>query len=278
MAYSETSNTPSPRFERGTSTVDRLQDPSFPLAVRGYDRRSVDDFLAEVRALVADLESRQSREDVVQNALDEVGVQTAGILQRANATAAELAARSQTEADGIIQAAEREAEMLRRDADIYSEQVVVDTRRLWDQRQSLIEDIRALADEVLGLSDDAIERVKMPEPLAREDLEPEPASEDQFAGPIAVSSEANGPQPVDFDPVEDVEPYRVESAEDETAGDDAEAYWLEPVAEEPPVADEPGHTVELEALPGGAEEAPPEAADDEGPDSEYADPDREPRD
>ena len=155
MAYSETSNTPSPRFERGTSTVDRLQDPSFPLAVRGYDRRSVDDFLAEVRALVADLESRQSREDVVQNALDEVGVQTAGILQRANATAAELTARSQTEADGIIRAAEREAEMLRRDADIYSEQVVVDTRRLWDQRQSLIEDIRALADEVLGLSDDA---------------------------------------------------------------------------------------------------------------------------
>ena len=247
--------------------------------MRGYDRRSVDDFLAEVRALVADLESRQSREDVVQNALDEVGVQTAGILQRANATAAELAARSQTEADGIIQAAEREAEMLRRDADIYSEQVVADTRRLWDQRQGLIEDIRALADEVLGLSDDAIERVKLPEPLAREDLEPGPAtSEDQFAGPIAVSGEANGPQPVDFDPVEDAEPYRVDSGEDETAGDEADAYWLEPVAEDPSVADEPGHTVELEALPGGAEEAPPEAADDEGPESEPADPDREPRD
>ncbi len=225
--------------------------------------------------MVADLESRQSREDVVQNALDEVGVQTAGILQRANATAAELTARSQAEADRIIQAAEHEAEMLRRDADIYSEQVVVDTRRLWDQRQSLIEDIRALADEILGLSDDAIERVKMPEPLAREDLEPGP---DQFAGPIGLSGEANGPQPVGFDPVDDTEPYRVESGEDETAGDEAEAYWLEPVAEEPSVADEPGHTVELEALPGGAEEALPEAAEDEGSESELADPDPESRD
>ena len=146
---------------------------------------------------------------------------------------------------------------------------MVDTRRLWDQRQSLIEDIRALADEVLGLSDDAIERVKMPEPLAREDLEPGPAtSEDQFAGPIALSGEANGPQPVDFDPVEDAEPYRVDSGEDETAGDEADAYWLEPVAEGSSAADEPGHTVELEALPGGAEEALPEAADDEGSESE----------
>ena len=272
MAYSETSDTPPPRFQRGSSTVDRLQDVSFPLAVRGYDRRSVDDFLAEVRALVADLESRQSREDVVQNALDEVGVQTAGILQRANATAAELTARSQAEAESIIQAAEREAEIVRRDADIYSEQIVVDTRRLWDQRQSLIEDIRALADEVLGLSDDALERVKMPEPLARDDLEPEPAtSEDEFAGPIGLSGEANGPQPIDFDPVDGgTEPYRVDSGEEETAGDEAEAYWLEPVAEDASAADEPGHTVELEALPGGAEDA--------GSESEPEDSDPEPRD
>ena len=165
-----------------------------------------------------------------------------------------------------------EAEIVRRDADIYSEQIVVDTRRLWDQRQSLIEDIRALADEVLGLSDDALERVKMPEPLARDDLEPEPAtSEDQFAGPIGLSGEANGPQPIDFDPVDgETEPYRVDSGEDETAGDEAEAYWLEPVAEDASAADEPGHTVELEALPGGAE--------DEGSESEPEDSDPEPRD
>ena len=158
---------------------------------------------------------------------------------------------------------------MRRDADIYSEQIVVDTRRLWDQRQSLIEDLRALADEVLGLSDDALERVKMPEPLARDDLEPGPAtSEDQFAGPIGVSGEANGP--IDFDPVDGgTEPYRVDSGEEETAGDEAEAYWLEPVAEDSS-ADERGHTVELEALPGGAEDA--------GSESEPEDSDPEPRD
>ena len=107
--------------------------------------------------LVSDLESRQSQEAVVQRALAEVGEETSSILQRAHETADEIAARSRAQAEGRIQRAEREAELLRRQADAYSEKIIVDTRLLWEERQRLIEDIRQLADDVLGTAEDALD-------------------------------------------------------------------------------------------------------------------------
>ena len=59
--------------------------------------------------------------------------------------------------------------MLRQQADAYSEQLIVDTRILWEERQRLIQDIRQLADEVLATAEDASERVS-------------PAGADQRAG------------------------------------------------------------------------------------------------
>ena len=170
------------RFAR--SAADRLTDRTFPVVVRGYDRRAVDEFVQEALELVAELEGRQSREAVVQRALDEVGEETAGILQRAHETADEISARSRAQAEGRIQRAEREAEIVRRQADEYSEQVVVDTKLLWEERQQLIEDIRRLADEVLATADDAAERVQIPEPLLPPALE-----ESEGPGPPTLESE-----------------------------------------------------------------------------------------
>jgi DivIVA domain-containing protein len=160
------SETPTQRFQHRPSAADRIREIAFPVvAMRGYDRHAVDEFVEQMVELVSELESRQSREAVVQRALDEVGEETAGILQRAHETADEIAARSRAQAEGRLQRAEREADIARREADAYSEQVVVDTRLLWEERQQLIEDIRRLADEVLATADDATERVRMPEPL-----------------------------------------------------------------------------------------------------------------
>jgi cell division initiation protein len=150
------------------SAAELLRDADFPLAVRGYDRRAVDDFLTELAGLVDELEGRQLRERVVQRALDEVGEQTAGILQRANETADELSARSRAQAEGRLQRAEREAELLKSEADKYAEQVAVDTRKLWSEREQLLEEVRRLADEVLATAEDAVERFKAPEAVAQE--------------------------------------------------------------------------------------------------------------
>jgi len=227
-----TDETATQRFARSASASERLREAQFPMVVRGYHRQTVDLFIAELLEVVEDLESHQTREGVVQKALGELGEETAGILQRAHETADDITARSRAQADARIQRAEREAEILRRDADEYAEQVIVDTRQLWDERQRLIEDIRQLADEVLGTADDAIERLKLPDQIGS--AEPVPGD----AETTALAPET-APEPFAEDP-EPTEPFRLGAVADEP--------------EDPPPPEEHGHTVELEALPGGSEE------------------------
>jgi cell division septum initiation protein DivIVA len=267
MADSQMSDPSGPRSQRPASASERLREVSFPLAVRGYERGAVDDFVNAVRALVADLEVHQTREGVVQRALDEVGVETASILQRAHETADEITSRSRAQADDRVQRAQEEADLLRREADEYSEQVVVDTRLLWEERQRLIEDVRQLADEVLATADDAMERVKMPEPLAAADLDSEADAEARSFGPVAVPApEPEAPESLDpgeeYGP--DEEPYDRGEFDEVSPQDDTAPYRIAADDEElPPEAgdrfpsdDASGHTVELEALPGGGGEEP----------------------
>jgi cell division initiation protein len=145
--------------------VDRVRPTRFDVVLRGYDRNAVDRYVAEVAQIVAELETTQLRENVVQKALDEVGEQTSSILQRAHQTAEEIETRSRSQAEGRLQRAEREAELLRRDAERYAEELASETQRLWEDRVRLIEDMRQLADEVLGVADDALERLPEPEAL-----------------------------------------------------------------------------------------------------------------
>jgi DivIVA domain-containing protein len=253
MADPHTSDPMPHRFERDQRPSEQLANVTFPLAVRGYDRRAVDDFVESVRSLVADLEARQTREGVVQKALDELGEETAGILQRAHETADEIASRSRAQADGRLQRAEREAELVRREADEYSEQVVTDTRILWDERQRLIEDLRQLADEVLGTADDALERLKLPDPLAVTEQEGEPTTAEEAAGPIphplSLAREPDPGIPYDLEvPPAEQDPEATEAwpIDAEQDPDATQAYEVEEAAE-----DEDSGTVELEALPGG---------------------------
>jgi DivIVA domain-containing protein len=182
MADFDTTEFKAARFAR--SRADEIGERSFPIVMRGYDRAAVDAFVQEVRELVAELESRQSQESVIQRALAEVGEETTSILQRAHETADEIAARSRAQAEGRIQRAEREAELVRQQADAYADKIVVETRLLWEERQQLIEDIRQLADDVLNTAEEALERVSMPEMLS------EPDADDTTT---TVSGEDNGP-------------------------------------------------------------------------------------
>jgi hypothetical protein len=213
------------RFQRSRpgEAAQRARAVDFPIVLRGYDRQAVDEYVEEMARLLDSLEATQARETVVQRALDEVGEQTSGILQRAHETAEEITARSRAKAEGRLQRAEREADLLRRDADEYAEGVVTDTRALWDERQRLIDEMRQLADEVLGTADDAAERVTEPELLRTRPPEPEPADLDDAT---AVITTLNGevddtPPPAAADqPTEEVEaPWRAEgkAAEDEGA-------------------------------------------------------------
>jgi DivIVA domain-containing protein len=216
------------RFQRplpARDEGDAPHDVDFPIVLRGYDRASVDAYVDEMTRLVRDLESTQLRENVVQRALDEVGEQTSSILQRAHETAEEITARSRAKAEGRLQRAEREAEILRRDADEYAERIVADARSLWDERQRLLDDLRSLADEVLGTADDASDRLPEPEMLRthvaeREEAEAVADATAILPGPDAEPLEA----PPTDQPTVEVEAQQL-----------AEAPLAEPTA--PPDAD-----------------------------------------
>jgi cell division initiation protein len=182
------------RRPRAVSAVDRVRQTDFPIGLRGYERAAVDSYVAEVAQLVAELEATQLRETVVQRALDEVGEQTSGILQRAHEAADEITSRSRSLADARLEDAERHAETLRREAEQYAQAVISDARRLWSERQRLIEEIRQFADEVLGVADEALERLpELPmgdasgEAGAATGVEPAPALGSAAAAAYAAS-------------------------------------------------------------------------------------------
>ena len=181
---------PRKRPSRRKTAAERVRTTRFPVVMRGYDRDAVDRYVADVAQIVSELESNQLRENVVQRALDEVGEQTSSILQRAHETAEEIEVRSRSQAEGRLQRAEREAEITRRDAERYAEELAAETQRLWQDRIRMIEDMRQLADEVLGVADDALERLPEPEALlgGPEEQLPAPVDEDA-AGDATVAAE-----------------------------------------------------------------------------------------
>jgi DivIVA domain-containing protein len=89
-----------------------IRDVSFPNAVRGYDRQAVDAYVKRVNRVIAELEVSRSPQAAVRHALDRVGEQTSGILQRARESAEEIIVSAQTEADETTSRAKTEAEKI----------------------------------------------------------------------------------------------------------------------------------------------------------------------
>jgi DivIVA domain-containing protein len=197
-----------PRRPRKRSAADGVRAKEFPPAMRGYDRNAVDGWREEVARLVERLEEQAPRDSAVKRALEEVGKETSGILQRAHEAADDIAARSRSQAEGRLQRAEREAEITVREAEARVTELDSDYRSIWDERQRLLEEMRQLADDVLGVADDASERISGP--VEREPASgPAPAEDDR---PSEVSTEENPAVGDDDDGDDDAAPPPVTPA------------------------------------------------------------------
>jgi DivIVA domain-containing protein len=86
-----------------------IRNVSFPGSVRGYDRSAVDTYVERVNHVIAELEMRSSPRAAVRHALEEVGEQTSGILQRARETAEEITSSARHEAEETTARAKAEA-------------------------------------------------------------------------------------------------------------------------------------------------------------------------
>jgi ElaB/YqjD/DUF883 family membrane-anchored ribosome-binding protein len=131
---------------------------SFPHALRGYDRLAVDAYVQQTRRLVAELQATRSPEAAVRRALERVGDQITGVLQRAHDTAEQITAQSRSEAEDRVQQARNEAKAIGDAAEQRVKDLDADTDRIWMERQRIVGDAEDLAGQLLALAKVAAER------------------------------------------------------------------------------------------------------------------------
>jgi DivIVA domain-containing protein len=161
---SETELSPGSAEEgRGSMELRRvpaeIRDVSFPVSVRGYDRRAVDAYVTRVNRLIAELDVTRSPEVAVRHALEQVGEKTSGLLQRAGETAEEITvgarleagestARAKAEAEEIVAKAKTEADEILGRSTAEAETTAAQSRKEAAERlQRSQEEVAALREE-----------------------------------------------------------------------------------------------------------------------------------
>ena len=146
--------------EQGRSLNERQRVPaeirtvSFPVSVRGYDRRAVDAYVIRVNRLIAELEATRSPQAAVRHALEQVEEERAAILGQAQQAAEEITSAAQQEAEEMTARAKAEA------ADIVVNGSA-EADRTRDQADEHVAQARTEAEEILAKSrTDAAEQLR----------------------------------------------------------------------------------------------------------------------
>src|SRR5450755_3572900 len=135
-----------------------LVSVDFPVVLRGYDRLAVDEYVSKTSQLVAELQTTRSPEAAVRRALERVGEQISGILQRAHEAAGEITSQSRAEAEDRLERSRREAAQITAEAEQRVKDLDVDTDRIWAERHRIVEDTRGLARQLREVAESAAER------------------------------------------------------------------------------------------------------------------------
>ena len=192
--------------------VPAVADVEFPMTLRGYDRLAVDAYVQKTAQLVAELTTTRSPEAAVRRALERVGEEVSGILQRAHDTAGRITSQSRSEAEDRLEAARQEAQEIVQRAEDRVRELDAETDRIWAERHRIVEDTRELARELLTMTDSAAERFPADPAASEEDVAPGGRDEERF-GAIeeGVTPEEDArvePAPVEV-PVEDALPDEI---------------------------------------------------------------------
>jgi chromosome segregation ATPase len=162
--------------------VPYVADVDFPSSLRGYDRLAVDAYVQQTSQLVAELQATRSPDAAIRRALERVGEEVSGILQRAHDTAREITTQSRSEAEDRLEAARQEAAQIVARAQERVTELDAETDRIWAERHRIVEDTRGLARELLELTGNAADRFPPVEASAG-------ATEPLFDGQAALGDE-----------------------------------------------------------------------------------------
>jgi DivIVA domain-containing protein len=200
----------------------------FPTALRGYDRVAVDDYVRKTRQLVAELQATRSPEAAVRRALERVGEQISGILQRAHDTAEQITAQSRSEAEDRLQQARAEAVEIAGAAEQRVRDLDADTDRIWLERQRIVADAEDLAGQLLALARTAAERFPADPEVDADATAPYDGDDEAATRPLSqlvADREGEGFEEEDFESDEELDE---DPARDDT--DVEETVAFEPLA------------------------------------------------
>jgi DivIVA domain-containing protein len=129
-------------------------DVSFPVAVRGYDRRAVDAYIKRVNRVIAELKVRSSPPAAVRHALEEAEGTVQELLQAARSAAGQITSSAQQESEENTQRAKAEAATLIVDTNAEADRMkaeadehVANAKR---QAEETVATARANADELVA--------------------------------------------------------------------------------------------------------------------------------
>jgi cell division initiation protein len=223
----------------------------FPVGLRGYDRLAVDAYVQRTSQLVAELQATRSPEAAVRRALERVGEQISGILQRAHETAEQITAQSRGEAEDRLEQARGEAREIAAAAEQRVKDLDADTDRIWIERHRIVDDARDLASQLLALAETAAERF----PDSDDAATPFSGGEDTMT-PYADAEDATAPYAEDEDSDADADadadataPYADDAdATTQFSADEIARYAAdeEQLLDEDGVADDPEATATFE--------------------------------
>jgi cell division septum initiation protein DivIVA len=224
-----------------TAPLDTLPDDpvavvhaDFPNALRGYDRIAVDAYVQRTSQLVAELQATRSPEAAVRRALERVGEQISGILQRAHETAEQITGQSRAEAEDRLEAARVEAAEIIAAAQQRVKDLDADTDRIWIERGRIVDDARELAGQLMSVAENASDR------FPEVESEPHPLAGESGPDPLAGGS---APQPVEYHGETEDEELELPYAEDQN---ETELYDAEEPSKTNVYADESDATVRYE--------------------------------
>ena len=184
--------------------LPNVADVDFPIVLRGYDRLAVDAYVRRTSQLVAELQSTRSPEAAVRRALERVGEEVSGILQRAHDAAAQITAQSRIDAEDRLERARQEEADITGGAKDRLKALDAETDRIWAERHRIVEDAQELARQLLALAQSAAERFP-----AAEEVEPEGGKPDTqpVAEPYAEPYPAAANNGEAMEPEEETQPF-----------------------------------------------------------------------
>ena len=184
--------------------VPAVADVEFPTALRGYDRLAVDAYVQKTSQLVAELQATRSPDAAIRRALERVGAEVSGILQRAHEAGAQITFQSRSEAEDRLEAARKEAAQIVTAAEERVRELDAETDRIWAERHRIVEDTRELAGELLALTDSAAN--SFPAEAVNPDEESVAARQALITDDDVVADEVDADAGEESDDQDDVDP------------------------------------------------------------------------